>query len=194
MNMEDIIQFQQLFVITLLDFQNLNLTSCITFCDIFNTNDMAFKQKYWKNWFFRDYFGKWLNITWKCENCKWPLVCSSPYISASTWPKIKSKDSFEKLRTSTFQNWPYFLNLVKIWWKYCQKQHKKKFSVTPFISSHVRIIFSIYIGHKIKILSALCLSASPLTTLLPQKFWAWMLMLFVCVWHDSFQICWIFVT
>ena len=47
---------------------------------------------------------------------------------------------------------------------------------------------------KKKILSALCLSAGPLTTLLPQKFWAWMLMLFVCVWHDSFQICWIFVT
>ena len=28
--------------------------------------------------------------------------------SASNWPGIKSKDSFEILRMSRFQNWPYF--------------------------------------------------------------------------------------
>ena len=60
-------------------------------------------------------------MTWKCENWKWPLMCSNPNISASTWPKLKIKDSFEILRTSRFQNWPYFLNLVKIWWRYWQK-------------------------------------------------------------------------
>ena len=46
------------------------------------------------------------------------LVCSSPNISASTWPKFKIKDSFEILRISRFQNWPYFLNIVEIWWRY----------------------------------------------------------------------------
>ena len=54
------------------------------------------------------------------KNWKWPLVCSNPNISASTWPKLKIKDSFEILRTSRFQNWPSFLNLVKIWGSYCQ--------------------------------------------------------------------------
>ena len=66
-------------------------------------------------------------IMWNsCEKLKWSLVCSCSYISASTWLKLKSKDSFEQLRASTFQNWPYFLNLVKIWWRYCQKQQQKK--------------------------------------------------------------------
>ena len=60
-------------------------------------------------------------MTWKCENWKWPLVWLSPNISASTQPKFKIKDSFEILRTSRFQNWSYFLNLVKIWWKYWPK-------------------------------------------------------------------------
>ena len=32
-------------VIALLEFQNLNLTSCITVCDITHTNDTAFNQK-----------------------------------------------------------------------------------------------------------------------------------------------------
>ena len=41
--------------------------------------------------------------------------------SASTWPNIKSKVSFEILRSSRFQNFPYFLNSVKIWGSYCQK-------------------------------------------------------------------------
>ena len=62
----------------------------------------------------------------KVKNWKWPLVCSNPNISASTWPKLRIKDSFEILRTSRFQNWPYFLNLVKIWWRYCQKHQKKR--------------------------------------------------------------------
>ena len=32
-------------VIALLEFQNLNLTSCITVCDITHTNDTAFNKK-----------------------------------------------------------------------------------------------------------------------------------------------------
>ena len=55
-------------------------------------------------------------LPYSCENCKWPLVCSTSIFSASTWPNFKSKVSFEILRTSRLQNWPYFLNLVKIWW------------------------------------------------------------------------------
>ena len=80
-----------------------------------------------KDYLFWKFHGKWQKITWKCENWKWPLVCSSPNISASTWPKIKTKDSFEKLRTGTFQNWPYFLNLVKNWQRYSLKQKKEIF-------------------------------------------------------------------
>ena len=60
-------------------------------------------------------------MTQKCKNWKWPLVFSNPNISASTCPKLKIKDSFEILRTGRFQDCPYFLDFVKIWWRYCQK-------------------------------------------------------------------------
>ena len=59
------------------------------------------------------------------------LVCSSSNISSSTWPKFKIKVSFKILRTSRFQNWPYFLDLVKIWWRYCQKTNCQVFLWTP---------------------------------------------------------------
>ena len=72
-------------------------------------------------------------MTWKCENWKWPLVSKSLNISASTWPKLKIKVSFEILRTSRFQNWPSFLNLMKIWGRYCQKTNWEVFSWTPCI-------------------------------------------------------------
>ena len=73
-------------------------------------------------------------MTWKCENWKWPLVCSNLNISTSTWPKIKIKDSFEIVRTSRFQNWPYYLNLVKIWWRYWPKYKLGSFFLwTPCI-------------------------------------------------------------
>ena len=58
-----------------------------------------------------------------CKNirtCKWPLVPLTSNISVSTWPKIKCKNSFEKLRTCGFWNWPYFFNLIKIWGSYGQ--------------------------------------------------------------------------
>ena len=35
-------------VIALLDFQNLNLTSCFTVCDIFYTNDPVFTEIFFK--------------------------------------------------------------------------------------------------------------------------------------------------
>ena len=60
----------------------------------------------------------WLKLTWKCENCKWPIPCSTSIFSGSTWPNVKSKVSFEILRTSRFQNCPYFWNLMKIWCRY----------------------------------------------------------------------------
>ena len=49
-------------------------------------------------------------LAYLCENWKWPLVSLTSIISASTWSNVKSKDSFEILRTSRFQNWPYY------WW------------------------------------------------------------------------------
>ena len=55
-------------------------------------------------------------------------------ISASTWPNIKSKDSFEILRTSRFHNLPYFLNVVKIWRRYCLKMNSQFFLWTWFIT------------------------------------------------------------
>ena len=75
------------------------------------------KFKFFKK-FSWNYSEKWLKITSKCANWKRSLVSSTSIISASTWPKIKSKDSFEKLRTHRFWKWPYFLNLVKIWGGY----------------------------------------------------------------------------
>ena len=103
----------------------------------FHTNNPGFNQKITKQiyWFLKihcwNYSEKWLKMTWKCENWKWPLVWLSPNISASTWPKFKIKDSFEILRTSRFQNSPYFLNLVEIWWRYCPKTNCQVFLWTP---------------------------------------------------------------
>ena len=68
----------------------------------------------------------------ECEKLEWPLVSWTSIISASTWPKFKSKVSFEILRTSRFQNWPYFLNFVKIWLRYCQKQNWEIFRTTLY--------------------------------------------------------------
>ena len=67
------------------------------------------------------------NLALMCENWKWPLVSLTSIISAFTWPNIKSKDSFEILRTSRFHNLPYFLNVVKIWWRYCLKTNHQVF-------------------------------------------------------------------
>ena len=72
-------------------------------------------------------FQKLIKVIWKWENWKWPLVNLTSDISASTWPNIKSKDSFEILRTSRFHNLPYFLNVVKIWWRYCLKTNRQVF-------------------------------------------------------------------
>ena len=72
----------------------------------------------------------------ECEKLEWPLVSWTSIISASTWPKFKSKFSFEILRTSRFQNCPYFLNFVKIWWRYCQKQNWEIFRTTLYFWNH----------------------------------------------------------
>ena len=54
-------------LITLLDSQNLNLTSQIIFCDIFNTYVPTFNKKKIKKWFLKflcwNYTEKWLKIT-----------------------------------------------------------------------------------------------------------------------------------
>ena len=59
------------------------------------------------------------------------LLCSGIVGLASIWPNIKSKVSFEILRTSRFQNWPYFLNLVKNWGNYFQKTKLGNFVLHP---------------------------------------------------------------
>ena len=69
----------------------------------------------------------------KCKNWKWPLLSLTSIISASTWPNFKSKVSFEILRTCSFQNWPYFLNLVKIWGSHGQNTNCKVFLWTRCI-------------------------------------------------------------
>ena len=73
----------------------------------------------------------WINLSNSCEKWKWPLVSKSLNISASNWPKLKIKVSFEILRTSRFQKLPSFLNLMKIWGSYCQKTNWELFSWTP---------------------------------------------------------------
>ena len=116
-------------VITLLDFQNLNLTSCITFLDIFFTNDPSFilTKKNWNILFFKILFEITQKLcrcktNWKCENWKWPLVSFTSIFSGSSWPIVKSMVSLEILRTSRFQKWPSFWNLVIIWGSYCQNK------------------------------------------------------------------------
>ena len=64
----------------------------------------------------------------------WPLVSLTSNISAYTWPNFKSKYSFEILRTSSFQNWPYLLNLAKKKLRYFQKPNFKLFLWTHCIS------------------------------------------------------------
>ena len=122
-------------VITVLDLQNLHWTCCITFSNNFHTNNTGFNQKEQRYWFlkilFWNYSEKWLKMTWKCENWKWPLVCSNLNISASTLPTFKIKDSYEILRTSRFQKCPSFLNLMKVWGNYRQNTNWHLFSWTP---------------------------------------------------------------
>ena len=79
-----------------------------------NQKKNIFKNSLW------NYSENWCKTTWKCENWKWPLVSFTSIFSASSWPIVKSKVSFEILRMSRFQNWPSFLNFVKIWGSYCQ--------------------------------------------------------------------------
>ena len=90
-----------------------------------NLKKNIFKNSLW------NYSENWCKTTWKCENWKWPLVSFTSIFSASSWPNVKSRVSFEILRTSRFQNWPSFLNLVKIWGSYCQKTNWKVFFGTP---------------------------------------------------------------
>ena len=61
------------------------------------------------------------------EFSKWSLYFGLKFKDSLCSANIKSKDSFETLRTSRFQNWLYFLNLVKIWWRYCQKTNCQVF-------------------------------------------------------------------
>ena len=67
-------------VIALLEFQNLNLTYCITVCDIFQTNDPGFNKKIPKKLIFRKFFVKItqksdlkLHKNVKTENDPWCL-------------------------------------------------------------------------------------------------------------------------
>ena len=87
-----------------------------------DTKEIDFQKILWWN-----YTEKWLKITQKFENWKWPLLSLTSNISASTWPNFKSKDSFEILRTCSFQNWPYVLNLAKFELRNCQKTNYKLF-------------------------------------------------------------------
>ena len=71
------------------------------------------------------------------EKWNWPLVSLTSIFSASSCPNIKSKVSFEILRTSRFQNWLYFLNLVKIWGSYCQKTNLGNFVLHPLFQEWI---------------------------------------------------------
>ena len=72
------------------------------------------------------------------------LTSLSSIFTASTWSIIKSRDSFEILRTCRFTNWPYFWNLVKIWGSYCQKTKKRNSENHPLVVSLYRQIDSLF--------------------------------------------------
>ena len=61
--------------------------------------------------------------------------------SASTWSNIKSKDSFEILRTRRIQIWPYFLYMVKIWGRNCQKTKKKEILRSTLYGRLIKTIY-----------------------------------------------------
>ena len=94
-------------------------------------------------------------LPYLCEKWKWPLVSLTLIFSASYWPKFKSKDSFEILRTSRFQNWPSVLNLVKIWGSYCQKTNWKVFFGTPCSLS---TSFSLFLMVCKRLISRICVN------------------------------------
>ena len=112
-------------------------------------------------------------MTWICENWKWPLVCSNPNNSASTWQKFKIKDSFEILRTSRFQNWPYFLDLVKILWRYCQKTNCQVFLWTPciFFTNVLSIyLWSQFLPKTVAVIVSLMITLSDMALSLEDKY------------------------
>ena len=84
------------FVITLLDFQNLNLTSCITFCDIVNTNDKDFNKKIVKLIFFGNYLKDYLEDDLKLlENVKtandpWCVLASISQLLLGQKSKVRT--------------------------------------------------------------------------------------------------------
>ena len=78
-----------------------------------------------------------LNIYGENEN---EMESLTSIFSASTWPNVKSKDRVEKLRTSRLQNWPSFLNLMKIWWSYW------------FRKKSVRILFSTSVWYNVTVI------------------------------------------
>ena len=59
------------------------------------------------------------------------MFLGNNYLKSS--PNSKSKVSFEILKTCRFKNWPYLLNLVKIWGSYCQKTKKRNSENHPLI-------------------------------------------------------------
>ena len=71
----------------------------------------------------------WSILTKYFLHWKWPPVYCTSIFSALTWPKTKSKDSFEKLRTSRFQNCPWLSDLIKIRLSYwgLKRKHLFKF-------------------------------------------------------------------
>ena len=90
----------------------LNLTSCNTFCYIFCDPVLCWNDS-----------KKLLEITWKCENWKWPLIYLSFYLTKTVFKSSEQAD-FKTDLTSL------------IWWRFhgnIPKNRIHKFSVTPFI-------------------------------------------------------------
>ena len=56
---------------------------------------------------------------------EWYLVSLTSNISAKTWPNCTCWGCFEIVRTSRFQNWPWFLKLSKICRSNSAKQNRR---------------------------------------------------------------------
>ena len=55
---------------------------------------------------------------------EWDHISLTSNISAKTWSNCTSRDCFEIVRTSKFQNWPWWWKSSKIWGSNRAKQNK----------------------------------------------------------------------
>ena len=68
---------------------------------------------------------------------KWYHVSLTSNISAKTWSNCTSRGCFKIVRTSRFQNWPWFWKSSKIWGSNNFQLNKIQYTVFMYKASHL---------------------------------------------------------